>query len=273
MHYLIGDLQGCCDALDRLLAEIDFSPSRDRLVALGDLVNRGPKSLQVLERLAGLGDAATCLLGNHDLHLLAVAHGVRPTHRNDTLAPILDSPQRNHWLDWLRTRRMAQFEDGWLMVHAGVAPQWDLALTLQLAGELEAELAGPALREFLQAVFGNEPARWKSRLEGSDRLRFAINAFTRIRFVDERGTLDFKVKGGAETSPPGLMPWFDAPDRRTADVPIAFGHWSTLGLVNRPDLLALDTGCVWGGTLSAARIDGGRRDLIQVRCDQAQKPN
>jgi len=158
-------------------------------------------------------------------------------------------------------------------VHAGVAPQWDLTLTLQLAGELEAELAGPALREFLQAVFGNEPARWKSRLEVSDRLRFAINAFTRIRFVDERGTLDFKVKGGAETSPPGLMPWFDAPDRRTADVPIAFGHWSTLGLVNRPDLLALDTGCVWGGTLSAARIDGGRRDLIQVRCDQAQKPN
>jgi bis(5'-nucleosyl)-tetraphosphatase (symmetrical) len=272
VHYIIGDLQGCCDALDRLLAEIGFSPSRDRLVALGDLVNRGPKSLQVLERLAGLGDAATCLLGNHDLHLLAVAHGVRPAHRSDTLAPILESPRRDHWLDWLRTRRMARFEDGWLMVHAGVAPQWDLALTLQLAAELEAELGGPRLREFLQAVFGNEPARWKSKLEGSDRLRFAINALTRIRFVDERGALDFKSKKSPATAPPGLTPWFDAPDRRTTDVSIVFGHWSTLGLVNRPDVLALDTGCVWGGALSAVRIDGGRRELIQVPCEQAQRP-
>lgn len=273
MHYLVGDLQGCCDALERLLAEIGFSPSRDRLVVLGDLVNRGPASLPVLERLAGLGDAATCLLGNHDLHLLAVAHGVRPAHRSDTLDAILASPERAAWIDWLRTRRMAWQQDGWLMVHAGVAPQWDADLTLALAAELEAALAGPDLAAFLRVMYGNEPARWSADLAGHDRLRFAVNVFTRIRFVHAAdGTLDFKLKEGADAAPPGLVPWFDAPGRRTAGVPMAFGHWSTLGLVNRPDLLALDTGCVWGGALSAARIDGGRRELIQVRCAQAQRP-
>jgi bis(5'-nucleosyl)-tetraphosphatase (symmetrical) len=272
MIYLVGDLQGCCDALDRLLVEIDFSPSRDRLYALGDLVNRGPRSLAVLQRLAGLGDAATCLLGNHDLHLLAVAHGVRPLHRSDTLDAILAAPDRGHWLEWLRTRRMAVHEAGWLMVHAGVAPAWDLALTLELAAGIEAELAGPALADVLRAMFGNEPARWKPRLEGADRLRFAINAFTRIRYVDERGTLDFKTKDGAAKAPKGLVPWFEAPDRQTAGVPIAFGHWSTLGLVNRPDLLALDTGCVWGGALTAVRVDEGRREIVQIACDEAQRP-
>lgn len=272
MIYLLGDLQGCCDALDRMLDEIGFSPSRDRLYALGDLVNRGPRSLAVLQRLAGLGDAATCLLGNHDLHLLAVAQGVRPAHRSDTLDAILAAPERAAWLDWLRTRRLAVHEEGWLMVHAGVAPPWDLALTLQLAAELEAALAGPALGDFLQVMYGNEPARWKDRLEGFDRLRFAVNVFTRIRYVDERGTLDFKTKDGTAPAPKGLMPWFDAPERQTAGVPIAFGHWSTLGLVDRPDLLALDTGCVWGGQLTAARIDGGRRELIHIECEQAQKP-
>ncbi|HSV71043.1 MAG TPA: symmetrical bis(5'-nucleosyl)-tetraphosphatase [Methylibium sp.] len=273
MHYLVGDLQGCCDALERLLAEIGFSPSRDRMVVLGDLVNRGPASLQVLERLAGLGDAATCLLGNHDLHLLAVAHGVRPAHRSDTLDAILASAGRAAWIDWLRTRRMALHRDGWLMVHAGVAPQWSLELTLALAAELEAALAGPDLAAFLRVMYGNEPARWSDDLAGHERLRFAVNVFTRIRFVHAAdGTLDFKLKEGADAAPPGLVPWFDAPGRRTAGVTIAFGHWSTLGLVNRPDLLALDTGCVWGGALSAARVDGGRRELIQVRCAQAQRP-
>ncbi len=273
MHYLVGDLQGCCDALERLLAEIGFSPSRDRLTVLGDLVNRGPASLAVLERLAGLGDAATCLLGNHDLHLLAVAHGVRPAHRSDTLGEILASPQRARWIDWLRTRRVALQADGWLLVHAGVAPQWDAALALALAAELEAAFAGPTLADFLQVMYGNEPARWSDGLAGHDRLRLAVNAFTRIRFVQaDDGRLDFKVKEGADAAPPGLVPWFDAPGRRTAGVPIAFGHWSTLGLVNRADLLALDTGCVWGGQLTAARIDGGRREIVQVRCAQAQKP-
>ena len=272
MNYLMGDVQGCCDALERLLAKLDFSPSRDHLHVLGDLVNRGPQSLATLRRLRGLGDAATCLLGNHDLHLLAVAHGVRPQHKSDTLSDILEAPDREEWLDWLRQRRMAVYEHGWLMVHAGVVPQWDRATTLQLAGELEQQLRGPDLGAFLRVMYGNDPARWNDQLAGHARLRFAVNVLTRIRFVHAAGTLDLKSKEGAGGAPPGCVAWFDAPDRRTADTPIAFGHWSTLGLVNRPELLALDTGCVWGGQLTAVRIDGGRREVIQVECEQAQRP-
>lgn len=270
MHYLIGDLQGCCSALDRLLDAIGFSASRDRLTILGDLVNRGPQSLETLRRLRGLGDAAVCLLGNHDWHLLAVAYGVRPQHRGDTLAEILEAPDRDAWIDWLCQRRMALHEHGWLMVHAGVAPQWDLALTLQLAGELEAHLQGPDLGGFLQVMYGNQPARWSDDLTGHDRLRFALNVLTRIRYVGADGTLDFAAK--EDRAPPGLMPWFDAAGRRTRGVPIAFGHWSTLGLVERADLLGLDTGCVWGGQLTAVRIDDGRREIVQVECEQAQRP-
>ena len=272
MDYLVGDVQGCCDALERLLAEIGFSASRDRLVMLGDLVNRGPQSLATLRRLRGMGDAATCLLGNHDLHLLAVAYGVRPLHRKDTLAEILDAPDRDEWIDWLRRRRLALFDHGWLMGHAGVVPQWDVTTTLQLAGELESQLQGPDLGAFLRVMYGNEPSRWSEALMVHERLRFAVNVLTRIRFVASDGRLDLKTKEGVDAAPDGLVPWFDAPHRQTAGTPIAFGHWSTLGLVNRPDVLALDTGCVWGGQLSAARIDGGRREIVQVQCEQAQRP-
>jgi len=272
MDYLAGDLQGCCDPLDRLLATIGFSPSRDRLHVLGDLVNRGPQSLQVLERLAGLGGAAQCLLGNHDLHLLAVAQGVRRAHRSDTLAAILDSPRRAHWLDWLRHRPLAAQACGWLLVHAGVVPQWSAGDVLALAGEVEAMLRGPALAEFLPLMYGNEPATWSSDLAGADRWRFVINTLTRIRFCDADGRLEFATKDGAAAAPPGYLPWFEQPLRRTAGTPIAFGHWSTLGLIDRPDLLALDTGCVWGGALTAVRVDGGRREVIQVPCAQAQRP-
>jgi len=273
MHYLIGDLQGCCDAFDRLLAEIGFSPSRDRLHVLGDLVNRGPASLATLRRLRGLGDAARCLLGNHDLHLLAVAEGVRPPHRSDTLGEILGAPDRDDWLDWLRHQcRLADSAHGWLLVHAGVVPQWTLADTLALADEVHALLAGPDLGGFLRVMYGNEPDRWRPGLAGADRWRFVVNVLTRIRFCDADGRLDFKTKDGAGAAPPGFMPWFEVPGRATAGVPIAFGHWSTLGLRNQPDLLALDTGCVWGGSLSAVRVDGGRRELTQVACAQAQAP-
>jgi len=273
MDYLIGDLQGCCDAFERLLAEIGFSPSRDRLHVLGDLVNRGPASLATLRRLRGLGDAATCLLGNHDLHLLAVAAGVRPAHRSDTLSEILDAPDRDAWLDWLRRQcRLADTACGWLLVHAGVVPQWSLAQTLALADEVHALLAGPDLAAFLRVMYGNEPAVWHPDLAGPDRWRFVINVLTRIRFCDATGRLDFKTKDGADAAPPGFMPWFEVPGRATAGVPIAFGHWSTLGLRNQPDLLAIDTGCVWGGALSAVRIDGGRRELTQVACSPAQRP-
>ena len=272
MNYLMGDVQGCCDALERLLEKIDFSPSRDHLFVLGDLVNRGPQSLATLRRLRGLGSAATCLLGNHDLHLLAVAHGVRPLHKGDTLGEILTATDRAEWIDWLRQRPLAVHDAGWLMVHAGVVPQWDLATTLKLAGELQRQFSGPDLGAFLQVMYGNEPSLWRESLAGHERLRFAVNVLTRIRFVTAEGALDLKSKEGAGSAPAGCTPWFDAPGRLTAGVPIAFGHWSTLGLVNRPDLLALDTGCVWGGQLTAVRVDGGRREVVQVACEQARRP-
>ncbi len=266
MNYLIGDVQGCCGALDALLAKIDFSASRDHLFVLGDLVNRGPQSLETLRRLRGFGASATCLLGNHDLNLLAVAQGVRKIHKGDTIGEILDAPDRDEWLAWLRERRMAVLEHGWLMVHAGVVPQWDAARTMQLAGEVEALLRGDALAEFLPQMYGDAPARWSESLTGAARLRFVVNVLTRTRFVAADGTLDLVTKDGAEGAPAGFFPWFDAPGRRTQGTPVAFGHWATLGLVNRPDLLALDTGCVWGRQLSAARIDGAMREIIQVEC-------
>jgi bis(5'-nucleosyl)-tetraphosphatase (symmetrical) len=266
MNYLIGDVQGCCDALDRLLQRIDFSPSRDHLYALGDLVNRGPRSLDTLRRLRGLGSSATCLLGNHDLNLLAVAQGVRRPHKGDTIAEILNAPDRDDWLAWVRGRRMAVFEHGWLMVHAGVTPQWDLAQTLALAGEVEALLRGDGLAQFLPQMYGDEPARWDDALRGAPRWRMVINVLTRTRFVRADGTLDLVSKDGLQGAPAGCVPWFDAPGRRTEKVPIAFGHWALLGLINRPHLLALDTGCVWGRQLTAARIDGGAREIIQVDC-------
>jgi bis(5'-nucleosyl)-tetraphosphatase (symmetrical) len=272
MHYLVGDLQGCCDALDRLLAKIGFSPSRDRLTVLGDLVNRGPQSLNTLRRLRGLGHAATCLMGNHDLHLLAVAAGVRPAHRSDTLDEILAAPDRDAWIEWVRHLQLAVFDSGWLCVHAGVVPQWDAATTLRLAGEVERHLQGDELAGFLQVMYGNEPARWSELLEGHDRMRFVVNVLTRVRFVAADGTLELKTKEGAGGAPEGHTPWFEAPKRMTKGVPIAFGHWSTLGLIDRPDLLSLDTGCLWGGQLTAVRVDGGRREVIQVECDQAQRP-
>jgi bis(5'-nucleosyl)-tetraphosphatase (symmetrical) len=272
MNYLIGDLQGCCDAFERLLAHIGFSPSRDRLWLLGDLVNRGPRSLATVRRLQGLGDAATCLLGNHDLHLLATAHGVRHASRGDTLDDILNAPDREALLDWLRHQRLALFETGWLMVHAGVVPQWSRDETLALAADVEAVLRGPALPDFLQEMYGNDPARWDPCLTGTARLRFTVNVLTRMRFCAADGTMDFKTKDGAGAAPEGFTPWFDAPGRRTADTPIAFGHWSTLGLLDRPHLLGLDTGCVWGGKLTAARVDGSAREIIQIDCEQAMKP-
>ncbi len=274
MNYLIGDLQGCCDALERLLQTLDFSPSRDRIHCLGDLVNRGPASLRTLRLLQSLGDAAQCLLGNHDLHLLAAAQGARKHGKSDTLRDILDAPDRDALLGWLREQRMAAQVQGWLLVHAGVVPQWDRADTLALAAEVESLLRGPDLADFLHEMYGNEPDRWQEDLQGTARLRFIVNVLTRIRFCSAQGQLEFKSKDGAGDAPAGFMPWFEVPDRRTRGQPIAFGHWSTLGLLRRPDLLALDTGCVWGGALSAAVLDadGRVRDIVQVRCAQAQKP-
>lgn len=271
--YLIGDVQGCDDALGRLLDHIAYSPSRDSLVLLGDLVNRGPQSLAVLRRLMALEDSAQCLLGNHDLHLLAVAHGVRKPHRHDTLDEVLQAHDRPRLLDWLRRRPMALAMQGWLMVHAGVLPQWDGAQTLALAAELEESLRGPDAGVFLHNMYGNQPSRWSDDLRGMERLRVIVNALTRLRFCDANGVMEFETKDSAASAPEGYMPWFEVPERRSLGTPIAFGHWSTLGEVAQPGLLALDTGCVWGGCLTAARIGtNGTAERISVRCAQAQVP-
>ena len=272
MILLVGDVQGCDSALAQLLDRSGFSPSRDTLVLLGDLVNRGPDSLGVLKRLSALGDSAQCLLGNHDLHLLAVAHGARALQHDDTFADVLADPDRESWIDWLRHRHLALSAAGWLCVHAGLLPQWTGAQALALAGEVEQQLRGPDIGAFLATMYGNEPRRWDDALAGPARWRVVVNALTRLRFCTAEGEIDFKTKEGAGAAPAGHFPWFEVPGRRSAGEPIAFGHWSTLGLIERRELLALDTGCVWGGALTAARVDGGRREIVQVRCAQAQRP-
>jgi bis(5'-nucleosyl)-tetraphosphatase (symmetrical) len=282
--YLIGDVQGCDGALQRLLDEIAFSPSRDTLFLLGDLVNRGPDSAAVLRRLMALGASARCLLGNHDLHLLAVAHGVRKAGRSDTLDAVLQAPDRQAMLAWLCQQRLAIREtvagNDYLMVHAGVLPQWTAAQTMALAAEVESVLRGPNLSGFLHQMYGNQPAQWHDRLDGAPRLRCIINALTRIRFCTPQGQMEFDAKGlTAASAPEGYLPWFDAPGRQTASVTVAFGHWSTLGWLDHPRLLSLDSGCVWGGALSALRLaelPGGGGDapqrLFQVPCDACQSP-
>lgn len=274
-HYLVGDVQGCDAPLARLLRKLDFSPSRDTLYLLGDLVNRGPDSAAVLRRLAGYGDAAQCLLGNHDLSLLAVAHGHRAPHRNDTMDPVLQAPDREAMLAWLRHRRMAIHAHGILMVHGGVLPAWTVQQTMALAAEVEAVLRGDALAGFLPRMYGNQPDHWRDDLQGADRLRVIVNALTRLRFCTPEGVMDLRASGGLHQAPPGHLPWFDVPGRRTAQACVAFGHWSTLGFLMRPDVISLDTGCVWGGCLSALRLDAsgaGHHELIQEDCEQAQVP-
>lgn len=280
--YLIGDVQGCNSALQRLLDEISFSASRDTLYFLGDLVNRGPDSVGVLRSLMGHGTAVQCVLGNHDLNLLAVAYGVRKPHRKDTLDQILDAPDRLAMLDWLRWQRVAMLEimqgHEVLLVHAGVLPAWTASKTIALGSEVESVLRSPDIADFLKHMYGDEPSGWSDTLTGVTRLRVIVNALTRIRFCDVSGHMEFITKEGAGACPQGYLPWFDVPGRQTARITVAFGHWSTLGWIGRPDVISLDTGCVWGGCLSALRLENSKpgpeltQELIQVRCQQAQKP-
>lgn len=272
--YLIGDLQGCLGPFERLLDRLGFSPSRDQLVILGDLVNRGPDSLGVLRKLISMGGSVECLLGNHDLHLLAVALGVRRAHRSDTLQAILEAADATSLLEWMRHRPLALRRQGWLLVHAGVLPTWTAEQTLALADEVSAVLKGPEHGAWLHQMYGNHPDHWRDDVTGADRLRVIVNALTRLRFCNAQGVMEFATKDSAASAPAGFMPWFDVPGRQTAGTPVAFGHWSTLGLVRTPHLLALDTGCVWGGCLSAAEIghDGSVIDVIQESCPQAQRP-
>lgn len=259
--WAIGDLQGC---LDPLLSLIDQLPAEAPVWLTGDLINRGPRSLDTLRWVIAQGDRITTVLGNHDLHLLSIAAGIRKPHRTDTYDDILAAPDRDQLIDWIRRQPLAHFDHGWLMVHAGVLPQWSVQQTLDLAAEVQQALAGPDWLSFLPLMYGNEPSQWEDSLRGPERLRIVINALTRMRFVDASGRMEFATKEGVDATPAGYMPWFDAPARATADTPIVFGHWSALGLINRPDLVAIDTGCVWGRQLSAIRLSD--RHVIQVQC-------
>ena len=278
--YLIGDVQGCADAFSALLDALHFEPARDRLIVLGDLVNRGAQSLASMERLMALGDSAQCLLGNHDLHLLAVAHGERKAHRSDTLDDILQSPRRAELIDWVRNRPLALMEQGWLLVHAGVLPQWSAAKTLQLAAEVERRLRAPDYIDFLRVMFGNQPDEWSDTLVGFDRLRIVVNTLTRARFVQasrpHAGRLDFHNKQAeANGASADLLPWFALPQRETAQTPIAFGHWSTLGLRWEHNALCLDSGCLWGGALTAVKLPPAGQawlDATQIPCSRSLDP-
>ena len=261
----IGDLQGCCNALRRLLAEL---PADAPLWFAGDLVNRGPASLDTLRTVIALGDRAVAVLGNHDLHLLAVAAGVRQPKKGDTLDDILAAPDAAELIDWVRHRPLAHFDRGMLLVHAGVLPQWDVEQTLELAHEIETALRGHGWREAVAMLFGPAPDRWRDDLPREERLRVAANALTRLRFCSVDGRMDFTANGAPENAPSGCMPWFDVPGRRSADVIMVCGHWAALGLMLRDHVIALDSGCVWGNRLSAVKLDAdpARRLLTQVDC-------
>ena len=255
----IGDLQGCLAELQALLKDIRFRADRDQLWFVGDLVNRGPDSLAVLRLVRALGANARVVLGNHDLHLLAVAFGSRRKLReDDTLEAILSAADRHALLEWLLLQPLAVSEGTDLMVHAGVVPQWSAAEVLEYAGEVERALQADP-QPLFDAMYGNKPDCWSADLAGSDRLRFIINVLTRLRFCRPDGQIDLKMKGAPGSQEAGWMPWFEVPTRRSRNVRLVTGHWSTLGLVDRADLLALDTGCVWGGALSAASLDGAER--------------
>jgi bis(5'-nucleosyl)-tetraphosphatase (symmetrical) len=266
--YAIGDVQGCYEELARLLDTLKTDPAEDELWFVGDLVNRGPRSLEVLRLVKSLGPAAIVVLGNHDLHLLAFALGHGGERRADEeLREVLDAPDRAELVDWLRSRPLAHYRPdlNTLMVHAGVAPEWDPLQAVKLAREVERVLRGDDCRSFMGEIYGDRPDRWAATLSGIARLRFIVNCLTRIRYCHADGRLDFTQDGPPGTQPPGLVPWFEMPGRAASAVRIVFGHWSALGLVQQARLLGLDSGCVWGGALTAVRLDGPAR-LFSVPC-------
>jgi bis(5'-nucleosyl)-tetraphosphatase (symmetrical) len=266
--YAVGDIQGCAPSLKALVQKI---PKQSKIIFLGDLVNRGPDSLGTLRYLKQLQEEKRieCILGNHDLHLLAVDAGIRKTKGLDTVQPILDAPDRAELMHWLRHRPMALSNGKVLTVHAGVLPQWDLQQTIECAQEVEKALRKKSYKDFLANMYGNTPNKWSNSLKGYERLRVITNALTRIRFCTPTGTMEFESKEGFEDGPKGYIPWFKTPKRKTQDSLIYFGHWSTLGLLQHGNVIGLDTGCVWGGKLTAMEVpESGKPskhlDIIQV---------
>ncbi len=271
--YAIGDIQGCFEPMQALLEQIDFNPSRDRLWFTGDLVNRGPHSLETLRFVKGLGDAAITVLGNHDLHLLAVWRDRQRYFRNnDTLGPIFEADDGEELLEWLRHQPLMHHdaELGISMVHAGLPPQWDIDEAMSRAHEVEAVLRGERFEGFLEHMYGNQPAKWHEELEGWERLRFIVNSFTRLRYCTAKGKLEFNNKGTPGEQDEKLLPWFQVPGRRSADSPIVFGHWSTLGLLIEDDIKGIDTGCLWGGQMTALRLEDG--EVFQWQCPESMHP-
>lgn len=273
--YAIGDIQGCYTSLRRLLDQIDPDPAKDKLWFVGDLVNRGPDSLAVLRFVKGLGQQALVVLGNHDLHLLARAEGHHRNAKKDNLDDILTAPDRDELLYWLRHRPLAHYNAARnvLMVHAGVPPQWDLAQTLACARELETALREPGYPRFLAAMYGDQPSLWSQGLVGMDRLRFITNCLTRMRYCTTDGRLDLTAKGPPGSQPAGYLPWFEVPNRATRGVRIVFGHWSALGWFAANNVWCLDSGCLWGGQISAVRLRvKGPGEPIRLDCPGYRKP-
>ncbi|CAK0761820.1 diadenosine tetraphosphatase [Gammaproteobacteria bacterium] len=256
--YAIGDLQGCYASLQRLLDHLSFDPSRDRLWLVGDLVNRGPASVAVLRLIRDLGEAAITVLGNHDLHLLAVAHHQDHIRHKDTFDDVLHAPDREELLEWLCHRPLLHYDPQlrMTMVHAGLPPQWDLAQAQACANELQEVLRGAERRVFFRHMYGNHPDCWSEQLSGWERLRFISNCFTRLRFCTKSGRLNLEYKGPPGSQPPIYIPWYLVPGRRSLEETVIFGHWSALGYHHQAGIYALDSGCVWGGQLTALRLDG-----------------
>lgn len=263
--YAVGDIQGCFTSLQRLLRACAFDPRQDTLWLVGDLVNRGPSSLETLRFVRSLGDAAKVVLGNHDLYLLMVAYGVIAKRgKDDTLAPVLEAPDADDLLTWLRHQPLCWSERGYCMVHAGLLPEWSVSEALALSAEVERKLRGKRYVEFLGGLWGSDPKRWSPELRGIERLRMVVNVMTRMRFCEPDGTLNFKAKGTLENTPDGLVPWFQMPGRQSGDHTLLVGHWSALGLRVFDNLLSIDTGCLWGGRLTAVRLED--RQIFQVEC-------
>lgn len=272
--YAIGDVQGCFDQLRQLIDSLNFDPASDRLWFVGDLVNRGPQSLEVLRFVKSLSTAAVVVLGNHDLHLVMQAEGFGRVNKEDTLAAILASPDRQELLDWLRAQPLVHVEGAWAMVHAGLLPEWTVAQAKGLSDEVSVALTASGYRDFLAHMWGSEPAAWRDDLVGWDRLRVVVNAMTRMRYVTFAGAMELRASGAKAPpgqGPVGCVPWFAAPHRASAGQLIVCGHWSALGYHEQPDLLAIDTGCLWGGALTAVRLEDRR--VFRLPCPQQVKPS
>jgi len=267
--YAIGDIQGCFDELQQLLALTNFNPEQDTLWFTGDLVNRGPKSLETLRFIKQLGERAITVLGNHDLHLLAVAAAGKKPKKDRSLWPILEAPDRAELLDWLRRQPLLHHDPklGCLLIHAGLPPQWDLSTAKQCAAEVEAALRGEHHRDFFTHMYGNHPDQWDPNLAGWERLRFTVNCLTRLRYCDPAGRYVMKPKGCPGSQPEGLLPWFEVAERQTREITVLFGHWSTLGFLQQPRLVSLDSGCLWGGALTALRLED--REVFALTCRPA----